>query len=444
VPTRRPAPLRSLPTPLLAFALLWALPALAQPPVSDADRDAARNLFKEGYDLQLAGNYAEALDRFRRSQQVTPAPTALLHIAECQAQLLHLVEAAETYRALAHQPIADGSPPAFVAAQTQGAAELQQIEPRIPHVRVEVRPADVPNLEVFIDGQPMNTALVGVDRAIDPGEHKISAVAPGYDRTEAVVRFAEKEPPRAVPLVLTPTPGVFVPAAPATAVAPAPPPRVVYVTQPAPRTGYVMAPRTYYPATPPPPPAPPQSRTGLFFGLRGGALVPSGNDVRSAISTGGSIGAELDVRFARRYFAGVILDHGFLGTSSSFGSGASGPSGASGTGDASGPSPTFSTTNVDAVFGFVTSPDHLAFLIETGLGYRVLGASSGPTALDSGEFLLGAGMWIPAGSRLRIVPRVDMTVGSFSGTDWNGTTSVAYGYAMFMLGVGGYYNVDFH
>ncbi len=438
------SPLRSLPLTLLAaFALFSAAPAWAQPAVSDADRDAARNLFKEGYDLQRAGNYADALDRFKRSQQVYPAPTALLHIAECQAQLLHLVEAAETYRTLAREPIADGAPAAFVAAQMQGAAELQQIEPRIPHVRVEVKPADVPSLEVTIDGEPVNNALIGVDRAVDPGEHKIVALAPGYDRAEAVVRVAEKEPPRAVPLVLRPTPGVFMPALPqlpTTPVANGTQPQVVYVTPPPPRTNYLVAPGTLYPTPPPRLPSPPLlSRTGLFFGLRAGALVPAGNnDEISAVHTGGSLGAEVNVRFARRFFTGIVVDHGFLGTSAAY------ASSTNGTGAQSTCDPTFSTTNVDAVFGFITSPDHFAFLIQTGLGYRVLDASCQPTSMNSGEFMLGAGMWIPAGSHFRIVPRVDMTIGSFSGTEWTGTTGAADGYAMFMLGVGGYYNIDFH
>jgi hypothetical protein len=91
----------------------------------------------------------------------------------------------------------------------------------------------------------------------------------------------------------------------------------------------------------------------------------------------------------------------------------------------------------------VTSPDHFSALFQAGVGYRELTASSASASLTSPEFLLGAGIWIPIGQHVRLVPRVDLTLGSFSGTDSN-ANNVSYGYAMMMFGVGGYYNIDFH
>lgn len=450
----------SAPSPALrlAFAAAVALtslaalaPAQAQTATSDADRDAARNLFKEGYDLQRAGNYAEALERFQRSQQVYPAPTALLHIAECQAGLLHLVEAAETYRTLGRLQLPDGSPPAFLAAQAQGAAELQQVEPRISHVRIDVKPAGIPGLTVTVDGQPMNLALLGVERAFDPGDHKVTAVAPGYDRAEAVVPVVEREPPRTVVVSLTATPGVFVPSAapspdgaPVTALAPlpltpTPQPRVVYVTQPQTRPFYTPQPQPYYgapalPAAPPPSPPPPQSRMGLFVGPRLGVIVPNGSsDLTDTVTSGASLGVEVNYRFARRFFTGLVVDHGFLGTASAL---------TSATSSAGLSAPSFSTTNVDAVLGFIGSPDRFSVLLQGGLGYRTLAASSSSASLSSPEVLVGAGLWIPIGRSFRLVPRVDTTFGSLSGSDAFGN-NVSYSYGMVTLALGGYYNIDF-
>src|SRR5579862_8974161 len=91
----------------LTCVLLGASPqALAQ--VSDAERAGARELFKEGDQLQRAGHFAEALDKFQRAQQVFAAPTNVLRIAECNAALGRLVESAESYRAVVRSPLPTG------------------------------------------------------------------------------------------------------------------------------------------------------------------------------------------------------------------------------------------------------------------------------------------------------------------------------------------------
>src|SRR5580658_6077538 len=125
-----------LAVPCVAGALSWSAPARAQ--VTEAERAAARQLFKEGDELQRAGKLAEALDKFQRAQQVFSAPTNMLRIAECDAGLGRLVEAAEAYRALVRTPLPAGSPPAFQAAVDQAQGELAQIEPRIPKVLIKV------------------------------------------------------------------------------------------------------------------------------------------------------------------------------------------------------------------------------------------------------------------------------------------------------------------
>src|SRR5579859_6968345 len=95
--------------------------------VNDAERAAARDLFKQGDELQRAGHFAEALDKFQRAQQVFIAPTNELRIAECDAALGRLVESAEAYREVLRFPLPTGAPPAFQAAVDQAKAELSQV-----------------------------------------------------------------------------------------------------------------------------------------------------------------------------------------------------------------------------------------------------------------------------------------------------------------------------
>ena len=162
----------------LGVTLAWSAPAFAQ--VSDAERAAARQLFRAGDELQRAGHFAEALDKFQRAQQVFRAPTNLLRIAECDAALGRLVESAEAYREVARTSLAPDAPPAFQAAVEQARAELAQVEPRVPRVVVQVQPANVPNAQLQVDGQPVPMALLGEPLSLDPGPHKIAVRAPGY------------------------------------------------------------------------------------------------------------------------------------------------------------------------------------------------------------------------------------------------------------------------
>ena len=171
--------MRKLPL-LLAFTLTLASSFPAQAQITDAERAAARELFREGDELQRAGKFAEALDKFQRAQQAFSAPTNMLRIAECDAALGRLVESAESYRAIVRTPLPPGSPAAFQAAVDQAKAELSQVEPRVPKLVVQIEPANLPNAQMQIDGQHVPGALIGAPIPLDPGTHSVSVVAQGY------------------------------------------------------------------------------------------------------------------------------------------------------------------------------------------------------------------------------------------------------------------------
>jgi hypothetical protein len=393
----------------VAAALTLSPRVVSAQQVSEADRQAARDLWQTGYQLQQAGNYAEALDKFKRAQAVFSAPTNLLHIAECEAQLGLLVESAETYRGLIGMPLPQGAPAAFGAAQTEAKAELQQVEARIPKIRIEVSPANAQNVGVTIDDQPMNAALLGVDRPIDPGTHKVHVFAPNYVPQDKMVVIKEKEPARVIAFSLVP--GV-------SGVTYGPPPmglpRTVVVQQPPmmyPPTyavpagqPYVLAPR---PWTPPPPHD--WTYTGFMVGARLGAGVPVGS-LSSVAGPGFDLGAEAYFRFAHKWFTGLVVQHDFYGK---------------GTAGADVPGSTLAAADI----GFTTNPEGVGFTMDFFAGYRWFNDGGG------GEAGLGAGVWIAAGKSLRIIPRVEISGGSDSDTNVGG-------YAIFQAGVSILYNVD--
>jgi hypothetical protein len=178
---------RRLATWLLAGALfVTAFDAAAE---NAADKATARKLATEGIELYQAGKYPEALDRLERAEALFDAPVHLLYIARTQSALNRWVEAAETYRKLVRVKLDAGAPEAFQQAIDDGKKELAELEPKIPSLKVEVTPL-VSGLEVRIDGEVVSSAALGVDRPINPGEHQISATAPGYVTKERPVTVA--------------------------------------------------------------------------------------------------------------------------------------------------------------------------------------------------------------------------------------------------------------
>jgi hypothetical protein len=415
---------------LTSLALLGATTAFAQ--VSDAERAGARELFKQGDELQRGGHFADALDKFQRAQQVFAAPTNLLRIAECDAALGRLVESAEAYREVVRTPLAPGAPPAFQAAVDQAKAELSQVEPRVPKLIVQVQPGGVQGPQMQIDGQNVPGALIGAPMQLDAGSHKIVVYAPGYSNTEQQVDLKERES-KTVALTLNPITGITYSAGIGGPPVPPPPPEA-------------------YAAPPPPPPppemAPPEPRHsnfGFLFGLHLGAeavggTVPTATNTApvdaSNVSSGGfAYGLDAGFRFARHFYVGLTLDHASLGSGNRS--------------DLTADDKASSSTTLFGVnLAFIGNPDRVSFYGELGVGSRwfdVHETSGGITTTrlyNASEFTLGAGVWIPIGHAVRLLPKGTLglgSIGSESGADdFRYNSFAAFG----MLGLAGFYNLD--
>ena len=236
---------------VLAAALAWASPG-ASLGVSDAERAVARQLFHEGADLQRAGKFADALDKFQKAESAYSAPTNVLRIAECHAALGQLVESAESYRAALRMTIPPGSPAAFQAAVDQAKTELAQVEPRVPKLIVAVTPPGAAGVDIQIDNQHVSAALVGEAIPLDPGEHHVIVSAPGYVNVEQIAVLKEHDTTSVSaalrPVAALPPPPMPVrtaPAQPAPLPPPPPPPSPGPTTDPPPNP-------TTAPGVPPP------------------------------------------------------------------------------------------------------------------------------------------------------------------------------------------------
>ena len=180
---------------LLAFTLRVA-PASAQ----DAKELArARAAFQQATELEQAGNWSAAVQRFREVGQVRMTPQVRFHIALCEDKLGRLVAALGGYElALAD---ADTVGPDF-RAEVEG--NVTRLRERIPKLVIQ-RGSGAQAAVIELDGVSVGDSSVGVDVPQDPGPHAITARAPNFQPFESTVTLAEGER-KVVEIVMEPAP----------------------------------------------------------------------------------------------------------------------------------------------------------------------------------------------------------------------------------------------
>jgi len=172
----------------LAASFLLAPPAFAQ---SAADKATARELASSGIKKFKAGDAAAAVKNLKKAQALYDAPIHLLYLARAHAELGELVEAAEAYRLLGRSELSSNAPRVFVQAKTDGAKELEKLEPRLARLTIEISPDEIEGLKVTMDDKKLNTAALGVGRATNPGKRTVRATAPGYKDAEGEIELSE-------------------------------------------------------------------------------------------------------------------------------------------------------------------------------------------------------------------------------------------------------------
>jgi hypothetical protein len=182
--------MRYLKLPLAALLVLGlsASPAHAQ---SDADRATARALGQEGQQALDGKNYATAEDRFRRADKILHAPTLMLGLARSLAGGGKFVEAQETYNRIVREGVPPGAPEVFKRAVDEATKEVDAVASKVGSVTITVKAAaggDVGDPQAVLDEHPINSASLGVRRAVDPGDHVLRVSSTGFKTAE--VRFS--------------------------------------------------------------------------------------------------------------------------------------------------------------------------------------------------------------------------------------------------------------
>ncbi len=172
---------------------------LGAPSVARADEPAAqdvaqaRQLGQQASAAFDAGNYAESEKLWNAATRLYPlAPTLTLGLARTQAKLGKLVAAQESYNKIVREWADKPNPqPAFKDALEAAKTEGQAVSARVASVTISLDGTVPPNAQVTIDGQPVNTAALGLRRPVDPGTHQVKASAEGYKPAETSFEVKE-------------------------------------------------------------------------------------------------------------------------------------------------------------------------------------------------------------------------------------------------------------
>jgi hypothetical protein len=162
----------------LALALASATagaPALAQ--TSGEKAAAAQALFDEGMRLMQAGKPAEACPKLEESQRLDGGMGTQFRLAECHEKVGKVASAWAGFIAVAATAAAARQPERESAARQRAEA----LAPRLPRLTLTVPPEveAIPGLVVMRDGGPVGKPLWTVPVPLDPGEHVVTAEAPG-------------------------------------------------------------------------------------------------------------------------------------------------------------------------------------------------------------------------------------------------------------------------
>jgi hypothetical protein len=180
----------------LAAALRPASSAAQSVPTETAAADLilARDLGNQGLALATKGDCAGAIDPLARSEALHHAPTTLTVLGDCHIAEGALVQGVGELTRVVREDLGPQGPPAYRAAQDRARQHLAEAWPRVPMLKILVNGvAPGLPLTLTLDGEPVASASLGIDRPVDPHAHTVEASAAGYRTAHQEVTLREAE-----------------------------------------------------------------------------------------------------------------------------------------------------------------------------------------------------------------------------------------------------------
>jgi hypothetical protein len=178
---------------LVPFVLVcsFAASALAQNSTArKRDPAAAEVLFEQGRTALEAKDFRAACAKFAESYRFDPAAGTVMNWATCEEKLGRLASAWQHWREAISVLAANDEREAFAREQ------VDRLEARLPYLTVQLDDHAPPEAGVFRDGVAISRPTLGLALPVDPGEHRISVKAPGYEERSVRVVVTERETKR--------------------------------------------------------------------------------------------------------------------------------------------------------------------------------------------------------------------------------------------------------
>ncbi|MDB4971702.1 MAG: hypothetical protein JWN48_43 [Myxococcaceae bacterium] len=150
---------------------------------ASADLVRARAIFQRGVELANHHDYVGAARRFREALALHRAPAIAYNLASALSETSAHAEAYD----LTQSVLRDASTPEPLRLR---ASRLEEALQRSVARLTVIVSSEQANVSIQVDGQPLAPELVGVTRAVPPGDHVVLAERAGVRISERSVRIA--------------------------------------------------------------------------------------------------------------------------------------------------------------------------------------------------------------------------------------------------------------
>ena len=184
-------------TLVLAFSASEGAARADTPPPATKDiekeKEAARALAEQGYDLFTDGKFIEAAAKLDEAEAIFHAPTHLELAGRAFEKAGKLLAARERYqRAVAEAPSPKWSK-GFQKSYADAQRELLALKPRIPTLQIKLQGVEPDKASVTIDGTSLSAADYASKHDVDPGALTVQIDAPGMSTEVREIVLKEGE-----------------------------------------------------------------------------------------------------------------------------------------------------------------------------------------------------------------------------------------------------------
>ncbi|AKU95232.1 hypothetical protein AKJ09_01896 [Labilithrix luteola] len=152
---------------------------------------AAESLFQEARKLTEAKRYGEACPKFLASHKLAPAVGTLLNLADCYEKNGQLASAWSRF----HEAIALAQHLGRSDREKTAKERADKLEPRLLRLTIT---SEEPTVDVTLDGNALDPAVLGTALPVDPGKHTVEASTKGKKPFSTTIDVSERSKSSAV------------------------------------------------------------------------------------------------------------------------------------------------------------------------------------------------------------------------------------------------------